>query len=327
MLGRGGRASSCQAGVPHPGRPFGRGLESVGDGGAWRKEVGGAGAGLEGVCGLHPAPPPACRESFILNPLLLLAPPPPRCWHGLISKRDKRVTHAHAADGNSRAPHIPVGWEGGHQRGRPHCSVCSGVRQEQLAPTPAFLFPSRGRRLGSLDFEFLVFSTAFLRALCWVRSRTCTGSFGVQKRWRRAHSPDLPYQGPALFPAPHKRGCPRAPCCQHRGLWWLLALGKPPGREDKREARGHLHHRIPVGSRDPVPGSLPGQGINSAGWAWRGTGLCGRRQQEQGTNCPSPVPPHPLGSAWLCAHACSPKGKCKSQGLFVTLIKPTCKRV
>lgn len=253
--------------------------------------------------------------------------PPPRCWHGLISKRDKRVTHAHAADGNSRAPHIPVGWEGGHQRGRPHCSVCSGVRQEQLAPTPAFLFPSRGRRLGSLDFEFLVFSTAFLRALCWVRSRTCTGSFGVQKRWRRAHSPDLPYQGPALFPAPHKRGCPRAPCCQHRGLWWLLALGKPPGREDKREARGHLHHRIPVGSRDPVPGSLPGQGINSAGWAWRGTGLCGRRQQEQGTNCPSPVPPHPLGSAWLCAHACSPKGKCKSQGLFVTLIKPTFKRV
>lgn len=147
----------------------------------------------------------------------------------------------------------------------------------------------------------------------------------AMKLW--THGPVLPSQGPAPLPAPQKWGCPRAPCCQHRGLWWLLALGKPPGREDEREARGHLHHRIPVGSRDPVPGSLPGQGINSAGWAGRGTGLCGRRQQEQGANCPSPVPPHPLGPAQLCTHACSPKGKCKSQGLFVTLIKPTFKRV
>lgn len=84
----------------------------------------------------------------------------------------------------------------------------------------------------------------------------------VMKLW--THDPVLPSQGPAPLPAPQKRGCPRAPCCQHRGLWWLLALGKPPGREDEREALWQGDTSITTSLWDPG-NPVPGQGINSAG--------------------------------------------------------------
>lgn len=80
----------------------------------WRKEICRSGVELERICregrvgwveagetatawGLGEAemvfilsPPPACKESFILNPFPLLTPPElALCWNGLILKRDK----------------------------------------------------------------------------------------------------------------------------------------------------------------------------------------------------------------------------------------------
>lgn len=172
--------------------------------------------------------------------------------------------------------------------------MCSGVRQEQLASAPVFLFPSRGRRLGSLDFAFLVFSTAILRALCWARSSGRGAECALDPSVSRCDGEELtalicllrvlhcsqhPRSG-ALLPA---QGALVA-----SGSWKAPRQG---GREGGTVARGHLHHRIPVGSRDPVPGSLPGRGIPSR-VAGRGMGQRGRRQQEQGTKHRAVCHPH-----------------------------------
>lgn len=236
------------------------------------------------------------------------------------------MTHAHAADGNSGAPHIPVGWGGGHQRGRPHCCVCSGVRQEQLSPTPAFLFPSRGRRIGSLDLAFLDFSTAGLESRPFCVLCAGQGAVGEEQNvpWalrcpeamKKSSRPCFAFSGSCPAPSTSEAGLSLCTLLPAPGALVASGCRKAPrqgGGEGGTMARGHLHHRTPMGSRDPVPGSLLGQGITSAGWAGRGTGQR-RRQREQGADCPSPVPPLPLGHARLCAHTCAPKGKCKQAG-------------
>lgn len=67
----------------------------------WRgsaEEEGLGGPGSGGYClgagvsrdGFHPFPPPACKESFILNPFALLTLPKlALCRNGIILKKDK----------------------------------------------------------------------------------------------------------------------------------------------------------------------------------------------------------------------------------------------
>lgn len=84
----------------------------------------------------------------------------------------------------------------------------------------------------------------------------CPGPFGVQMRWRRAHSPDLPSQGPTLLPAPQKWGS--AASTGGSGGFWLLESPQAGRTRGRHCGKGTPPSPHPVGSRDPVPGSLPG---------------------------------------------------------------------
>lgn len=213
---------------------------------------------------------------------------------------------------------------GGDIRGDVPTAVCApgSGRSSSLQPQRSY---SRAEE-GGLDLAFLDFSTAGLESRPFCVLCAGRGAVGEEQNvpWalrcpeamKKSSRPCFAFSGSCPAPSTSEAGLSLCTLLPAPGALVASGCRKAPrqgGGEGGTMARGHLHHRTPMGSRDPVPGSLLGQGITSAGWAGRGTGQR-RRQREQGADCPSPVPPLPLGHARLCAHTCAPKGKCKQAG-------------